>query len=253
LAGMQTALFLAERGHQVSLYERRTELGGQWNIASATPGKEDYASLIDYLKHSLDRHGVAITLGMEFTSKNVLQTKPDTVVVATGALPMGLNVPGAAGRNVLQAHDVIEDKREVVGKAVIVGGRFVGMEVAIWLTEQGKEASLVTRAGLGENGIKLEKRTFKTLARKLIELHVPLYLHATVLEITEKAVVIALGDEIFAIPADTVILAVGMQSENKLVQELESAGLEVHAVGDCVRPRDAAEAAYQAARVASTI
>jgi len=253
LAGMETAIYLAERGHQVSLYEREPELGGQWNIACATPGKEDYATLTDYLRRSLDKYGVAVTLGTEVTKEKVLETKPDVVVVATGAVPLELNVPGATAKHVVQAHDVIEGKAEAVGRVLVVGGRFVGMELAIWLKEQGKEVSLVTKAGLGQNGIKLEKLSFKTLATKLIELNVPLYLNATVLEITDKVVVISLGNEIFLLPADTVILAVGMRSDNKLAKELEGTIPEVYTVGDCVRPRDAAEAAYQAATVASKI
>ncbi len=254
LAGMETAIYLAERGHQVSLYEKKPELGGQWNIASATPGKEGYAAFTDYLRRSLDNHGVPVTLGTEITKEKVLEKKPDVVVVATGAVPLGLNVPGATGRNVVQGHDIIEGKVEAKGKIVVIGGRFIGMEVAIWLAEQGREVSLVTKAGLGQNGIRLEKMTFKALARKLFELRIPLYLNATVLEITGKAVVITLGrDEVFWLPADTVILAVGMQSENRLAQELEGVVPEVYTVGDCVRPRDAAEVAYQASVVAAKI
>lgn len=253
LAGMQTAMFLAERGHQVSLYERSERLGGQWNVASATPGKERYATFVDYLKGRLDERGVTVTLGTEVNREKVLEVKPDVVVVATGASPVVLNVPGATGKNVVQGHDVLEGKVPVKGRAVVVGGRFIGMEVAIWLAEQGKEVSLVTRAGLGEDGIRLEKLTFKTLAGKLVDLRVPLYLHSKVLEITDNAVVVSLGDGVFSIPADTVILAVGMRPENRLAQELEGAAPEVYTVGDCVRPRDAAEVAYQASSLAAKI
>ncbi len=253
LAGMQTAIVLAQRGHQVSLYEGKPELGGQWNIACATPGKESYTTFTDYLRRMLDRHHVAVSLGTEVNREKVLEMKPDVVVVATGAVPVGLRVPGAGGANVVQGHDVIEGKAEVKGKVVVVGGRFIGMEVAIWLAEQGRDVSLVTRAGLGENGIKLEKLSFHTLARRLLELRVPLYLNSSVLEITEKAVVIPLSNGIFSLPADTVILAVGMRSVNHLAQELEGVVPEVHTVGDCVRPRDAAEVAYQAARLGANI
>ncbi len=154
---------------------------------------------------------------------------------------------------VVLGHDVIEGKVEPEGKVVVVGGRFIGMEVAIWLAEQGREVSLVTRAGLGENGIRLEKLSFKTLARRLLDLQVPLYLNCTVMEITEKAVILSMKGEIYSLTADTVILSVGMQSENKLAKELEGIVPEVYAIGDCVRPRDAAEVAYQAARVAAQI
>ncbi|MBM4463945.1 MAG: hypothetical protein FJ012_11590, partial [Chloroflexi bacterium] len=232
---------------------RRTQLGGQWNVACATPGKQGYATLTDYLKRSLDKHRVAVTLGTEITRDKVLEAKPDVVVVATGAVPLGLNVPGATGKHVVQGHDVIEGKIEVKGRVVVVGGRFIGMEVAIWLREQGRDVSLVTRAGLGQDGVKLEEFTFKTLADRLIGLHVPLYLNATVLEITDKSVIFRMVDEIFSLPADTVILAVGMRSVNNLAQELQSLVPEVYMVGDCVRPRDASEVSYQAARLAASI
>jgi 2,4-dienoyl-CoA reductase-like NADH-dependent reductase (Old Yellow Enzyme family)/thioredoxin reductase len=253
LAGIQTALLLAERGHEVAVYEKNDCLGGQWNTARATPGKQDYVTLADYLNRSLAQSGISVELGTQMTSDRVLRAKPDAVVVATGAVPEVLKVPGATRANVVQGHDVIDGKVEPKGQVVVIGGRFIGMEVAIWLAEEEKPVCLVTRAGLGEDGIRLERRTFRTLAAKLRELRVPLYLYATVLEITDKAVVVALEGDIFSLPADTVILAVGMQPENSLAKDLEGAIPEVFTVGDCVRPRDAAEVAYQAAVAASMI
>lgn len=253
LAGMQIAVLLAQRGHKVSVYERSPELGGQWNTAFATPGKEGYASLTEHLGRSLRQHRVLVTTGVEVTKEMVLKMKPDVVVVATGATPVGLKIPGATRVHVVQGHDVIAGRVPVKGKAVVVGGRFIGMEIAILLAEQGRQVSLVTQAGLGQNGIKLEPMTFKTLARRLIELRVPLYLHSRVLEITDKAVIITLGDDIFSLPADTVILAVGMQPENKLAQELEGLVPQLYTLGDCVKPKDAAAVAYHAARLAAVI
>jgi len=253
LAGMQAAVLLAQRGHQVSLYERSPELGGQWNIASIMSGKKGYAAFTDYLRRSLDKYRVSVTLSTEVTKEKVLREKADAVVVATGAVPRGLNIPGATGHNVVQANDVIKGEVEVRGRVVVIGGRFLGMEVAIWLAEQGKEVSLVTRAGLGEDGLQLERFTYRTLARRLIELRVPLYLNTAVLEITGEGVVIALGDEVFALQADTVILTVGAQSDNKLAQELKGVVSELYTIGDCVKPHDAAAATYDAAKLASRI
>ena len=253
IAGMQAAVLMAQRGHQVSLYDKSAELGGQWNIASAQPGKEGYAAFTDYLTRSLDKAGVSVKLGTEVTKEQVLEMKPDAVVVATGAVPRGLNIPGANSNHVVQANDVIMGKVETKGRVVVIGGRFIGMEVAIALAEQGKEVSLVTLAGLGENGSKLEGMTYRTLARRLIELRVPLYVHAAALEITQSSVVIGWGEEIFSLSADTVILAVGAQSNNKLSQELEGVIPEFYTIGDCVTPGDAAAAVYQAARMAAKI
>jgi NADPH-dependent 2,4-dienoyl-CoA reductase/sulfur reductase-like enzyme len=253
LAGMRVASLLAQRGHQVSLYERSSELGGQWTTACATPAKKDYASLAQHLEWCLREEGVSVTTGIEVTKEKVLEVKPDVVVVATGAAPVGLNVPGAAAENVVQGHDVIAGRAAVKGKAVVVGGRFIGMEVAISLAEQGHQVSLVTQAGLGENGIKLEPMTYRALARRLVELRVPLYLRSRVIEITDKAVTMTLGEDIFSLPAETVILAVGMRPENKLAKELEGLVPKVYTLGDCVKPKDAAAVAVQAGQLAGMI
>jgi 2,4-dienoyl-CoA reductase (NADPH2) len=253
LGGMRIALLLAQRGHQVSLYERSGELGGQWRTACATPAKKDYATLAEHLERCLREEGVLVMTGVEVTKEMVLETKPDAVVVATGACPVGLNVPGATGQNVVQGHDVIAGQAAVKGKAVVVGGRFIGMEVAISLAEQGHQVSLVTQAGLGENGIKLEPMTYRALARRLVELRVPLYLRSRVIEITDKAVTMTLGEDIFSLPAETVILAVGMRPENKLAKELEGLVPKVYTLGDCVKPRDAAAVAVQAGQLAGMI
>jgi 2,4-dienoyl-CoA reductase-like NADH-dependent reductase (Old Yellow Enzyme family)/thioredoxin reductase len=252
LAGMQAAVLLAQRGHQVSLYERESELGGQWNIASAMPGKENFASFTNYLRRLLDKQGVPITVSTEVTKEKVLETKPDAIVVATGAIPQVLNVPGSTGPNVVQAIDIIKGEAEAKGKVVIIGGRFIGMELAVWLAKQGKEVSLVTRTRLGGR-VAVERFTFRALTRQLIELRVPLYLHASVMEITENGVVIGLGEEVFLLPADTVILAVGSEPVNRLAKELEGTVPEVHTIGDCNEPRDAAAATFEAAKIAFSI
>ena len=194
-----------------------------------------------------------MTTGVEVTKEMVLGAKPDAVVVATGASPAGLNVPGATGPNVVQGHDVIAGRAAIKGRAVVIGGRFIGMEVAISLAEQGKQVSLVTQAGLGEDGIRLEPMTFRALARRLVELGVPLYLHSRVIEISDKAVTMTLGEDIYSLPADTVILAVGMRPENRLAKELEGLVPEVYTLGDCVKPKDAAAVAVHAGKLAGTI
>jgi 2,4-dienoyl-CoA reductase-like NADH-dependent reductase (Old Yellow Enzyme family)/thioredoxin reductase len=253
LAGMRVALLLAERGHRVSLYERDSSLGGQWIVASVTPGKEEYTSLTDCLQRALLERGVELATGVTVTREMVEQRKPDVVVVATGAVPAGLDVPGADAPHVVQSLDVLAGRVQVNGRVAVVGGRFTGMEVAITLKEQGRDVCLVTQAGLGENGSKLEQMTFRTVARRLLDLRVPLYLHSTVLEITDRAVVMTLGENIFPLEADSVVLAVGMRPEDRLARELEGVVPELHRLGDCVHPRDASVVALRAAELAASI
>ena len=253
IAGMQAADLMARRGHHVTLYEKSHNLGGQWNIAAAQPGKEHYSKFTKYLIKCLSKSGVAIKMGVEITLEKVMEIKPDAVVAATGAVPRVLPIPGVKSHNVFQANDVISGKVEPKGKIVVIGGRFIGMEVALALAEHGKKVSIVTLAGLGENGSKLERMIYRTLARRLIELGIPIYTHTSALEITNGHVAISMCKEIFYLPADSVILAVGAQPDNKLVRELEGVVPEVYSVGDCVEPHDAAAAVYQAARLATKI
>ena len=253
LAGMQAASLIAQRGHNVSLYEKSNELGGQWNIAAAVPGKEGFADFTNILKRSLDKANVQVTLGAHVTKEQVLAMKPDAVVVATGAVPLGLDIPGISNKNVVQSNDVFMGKAEVKGRAAVIGARFNAIEVAILLAEQGKQVSIVSRGKLGGRKGPENTFVFKTLSRRLLELGIPVYLNTPVLEIADGSVVIEWGGEIVFLPADTVILAVGAQSDNLLAKELKGLVPEVYSIGDCVRPRDAAAATFDAARIAEKI
>lgn len=253
LAGMQAAVLIAQRGHQVSLYERDEQLGGQWNIAASVPGKERFNEFTQSLERSLESSGVKVSLGTGATKDMVLKMKPDAVVVATGAVPMGLDVPGVDSPHVVQSNDVFAGKVEVKGKVTVIGARFNAIEAAIMLAEQGKDVSLVSRGRLGGKKGPQNTFVFKMLVRQLLELGIPTYLNTPVLEITDKGVVTGWGEDIFYIPADTVVLAVGAQSVNNLADELKGEVPEVYKIGDAKSPRDAASATYDAARIAEKI
>jgi NADPH-dependent 2,4-dienoyl-CoA reductase/sulfur reductase-like enzyme len=253
IAGMQAAILMSERGHKVSLHEKGNSLGGQWTIAANVAGKERFNDFTAYLERSLEIAGVEVNLKSEITRDDVMEVKPDAVVVATGAVPAKIPVKGIDSKNVVQAIDVITGKAKVKGKCVVIGGRFIGLEVALLLAEQAKEVTIVTKALLGENGSKLERMTYRTLARKLIELRMPMFVNTTVIEIADKTVIMNWGGEIFSLPADTVILAVGATADDHLAHELEGIVPELHVIGDCAKPSDAAAAVASAAKIAAKI
>ena len=252
-AGMQASRLLAERGHQVALYEKGDRLGGQWNTASMLPGKQGFTSLTDHLKRSLEGHGVKVVMNTGVTRAHVLEARPDTVVVATGAVPVGLDIPGADQANVVQANDILEGKAPTKKRVVVIGGRSLGMETAIFLAERGRSVTLVSRSGLGGKRGPDEKITFRALMRRLVELRIPVYLNTTVLEITEDSIVIRLGDEVLSLPADTVVLAIGTEPVDTLVKEIEGIVPEVYTLGDCVQPGNGSQATFAAARLALKI
>lgn len=89
--------------------------------------------------------------------------------------------------------------------------------------------------------------------RRLLELRLPLYLNTTVLVITEDRVISRLGDEVLSLPADTVVLAIGVKPVDTLIEELQALVPEVYPIGDCVQPGNAAQATFGAARLAAEI
>ena len=253
LAGMQASVLLAQRGHDVSLYESSGQLGGQWNIAAAVPGKEGFAALTGYLQRDIERLKVPVHLNTELAKDDILAMKPDAVVVATGAVPLEPEVPVAAGTHVVQSNDLFAGKAEAGGRCVVVGARFNAIEAAIMLAEQGKQVCLLSRGQLGGKKGPQNTFAFKTLARRLLQLGIPLYLNTPLLEIAEGSVAIQWQGEICYLPADTVVLAVGARPLNELAAELKGLVPEVYKIGDASSPRDAASATYDAARIAEKI
>ncbi|MFH1484488.1 MAG: FAD-dependent oxidoreductase [Chloroflexota bacterium] len=251
LAGMEVARVLAERGHQVTVYEGSGQLGGQWNIACQQEDKKkDFPKFCDYLKRGLDRAGVAVKLDTMVTPQLVRQENPDAVVVATGASPIHPDVFGAQGENVVQSIDVITGKAKVGQTVVVIGGRERGMELADDLSRKGKEVFLATRSRLGRD---VERNIYLALRDRLLARGVVILEHASLLEIVPTGVYLSHNHEALFLKADTVVLAVGAKSDNRLFEELKGIVRELHAVGDCVEPRNALMAVREAAEIGRQI
>jgi len=252
-AGMQAAMLLARRGHKVSLYERSQKLGGQWNIASAQGSKSTYSSFVERLSLDLNKSGAEVFLGKNVTKNLVQQIKPDVVILATGAVPQTMEVLGADCQNVVQANDVFLGKVKVGGKVVVIGARSLGMEVAVQLAEQGKKVSLVSRGRLGGTDVPVEAFLYRALMKQLINLRIPLYPNCPIREITDKGVYIEVGEDVFLLEADTVVLAVGARPDNQLAKALKGIVPKIFMIGDCTQPRNAREATDEATEVALKI
>ncbi|MFC1942729.1 FAD-dependent oxidoreductase [Chloroflexota bacterium] len=252
LAGMEAARFCAARGHRVSLYERSNKLGGQWDIASQQDYKENFANVTKRLSSDLKKLGVSVMLNKEVTRQFIEAAKPDVVILATGALPATLDIPGIEGENVVQANDVIMGKVTVGDTVVVVGGRHVGIEVALYLAKLGKKVHLVTRRHLGRD---IHHTIMLTLAPQLIESGVCVYPNSTVVEIIGNCVKMKVDYMVplVAMKADTVVLAVGATPEKTLAVELKGVVPELHVIGDCMEPRDARHAIHEGAEAGRAI
>ena len=255
-AGMEAARNLAERGHEVSLYEKSAKLGGQWKLVANQLSEEQ--NLINYLATGMKKAGVKVSLNQEVNTQVVQKARPDAVIVAAGSTSSTLDVLGADGKNVVQATDVLAGGIKVGQNVVVIGGRLVGLSVALYLAEQGKNVSVITRSQIGRGLIGNQKRT---LIEFLVGHGVRLFPNATPERITENGVNVwwnvgqppARDNVFFFLPANTVVLAVGAESNNQLVEKLSGLVPEVYPIGDCAGKRSIFAAIRGGAEVGTKI
>ena len=253
IAGMQAAVLLAEAGHDVSLYEKNAEPGGQWRIASHMLEKSGYARFTDYLVRRLEHLGITVNLGMEVTREMVLDEKPDTVVVATGAVPKRLDIPGLDRNRVVQANDILQGKVSVTEPVVVLGGSMLAMELSAMLAGHGKKVTLVSHGRLGGRKGPDDRIAFRALMKRLVDDRVPVFTGVKLLEVIPHNLVIEIEKEIVSLPAETIALAIGVESDTRLVDEISGDVPGLYTIGDCVMPGNAAQATFGAARLLTEI
>ena len=136
-AGMNAAIAASDRGHQVTIYEKGDELGGQLYLAAAPPGREEFAELAYDLETQVYYRNIEIRLNQEVDEDLIETEKPDHIILATGAAPMTPPIPGVELPHVVQAWDVLADTVYTGKRVVIIGGGAVGVETALLLAEKG--------------------------------------------------------------------------------------------------------------------
>jgi len=247
LAGMEAARVASLRGHRVTVYEKALEVGGQWNVAALQSGKEAFEAFRQYLLTALERLGVNIKLNTKVTPQLVKEAKPDCVVLATGAIPAKLDVPGINRENVVQGNNVITGKAAVGSSAAVVGANYLGMELAADLAKKGKKVVLLEARD--EIGPEVAPAPRSALLKELEALGVEMCARAPMTGIEPDGVQINSGKDAEFYPVETVVLAVGAKPVNNLMDELKGLVPEFYAVGDCVEPRRAVYAVHEGANL----
>ena len=230
-AGMSAATVAALRGHQVELYEKQDQLGGQLRLAGIPPHKEELTGLLAYLELQLRKAGVRIFLGCEFTHDLLQKNKPDVVIVATGATPIKPKIAGVEGSNVLQAWDILKG-HDTKGKIVVVGAGCQGCETAEYLAAKGKNVTIVEM--LPELAWDMEPFTRIFLLERFQKYGIKVYKSTTVETITSQGINARGKDgNKFSIDAETVVICVGSRPNDALLSALEGTVNELHGIGDC--------------------
>ncbi|MDO8568589.1 MAG: FAD-dependent oxidoreductase [Dehalococcoidales bacterium] len=233
-AGMEAAIIAAERGHQVTLFEKR-KLGGTLIEASTPDFKVDLRDLMTNMAYQVKKAGVKV-VRKQATSQAIQEGKFEAVIVANGATPCALRVPGIDKPLVVGALDVLNGA-ETGKNVVVIGGGLVGCDVSLFLAEKGKQVTIVEMLDKIAQGTYYSEQMIVT--DNLNKRHVDVRTSTCLDAVTDRGVTVhnshVTNQEI---KADTVVLAVGFRPNKVLCEELQKLPVvEVCAIGDCTGPR----------------
>ena len=291
-AGLTAATVLAERGHEVHLFEALNEIGGQLNMARQVPGKEEFNEMLRYFRKRVDTTGVSLHLGTTVRATDLQDF--DEVIVATGVSPRNPRILGQDHPKVLSYIDVLRHKKTVGQRVAVVGAGGIGFDVAEYLVGDGHSPTLdlaawqaewgVTDPALSPGGLRPGKpvvsppaREVTLLQRKKGKLGNGLgkttgWIHRSALKmknvqmvggvnyerIDDEGLMVTHGEKRVDptwIPCDTVVLCAGQIPLRELADALEGSGKKVHVIGGAFEAGelDAKKAIDQAARLAASL
>jgi len=242
-AGLKAAEVAAQRGHEVHLYEKEQEVGGQVRSIIKVASRKEFESIIRYLRIQVQKLGVKIHLGQEMTAEQVLAEGADVVVVATGATPLKtgyssfrpdvVRLPGVEQENVVTVLEALGDGKRIGQRVVVVDefGEMEGTMTAEYLADQGKAVEIVTR--LPYVGMKIEHFSFEPQMERLAERKVVCTPFTMVTGIAGKVVQ---GEHVYSKvkwerEADTVVLVMSKRANEELYFGLKGKVAELHRVG----------------------
>ncbi|WP_312254407.1 NADPH-dependent 2,4-dienoyl-CoA reductase [Stutzerimonas nitrititolerans] len=291
-AGLSAATVAAERGHQVTLFDSASEIGGQFNVAKRVPGKEEFYETLRYFNSKLQSSGVDLRLNTRVSAAELQAGGYDEVILATGIVPRTPDIPGIEHPKVISYLDAILQRKPVGQRVAVIGAGGIGFDVSEFITHDGESTSLDREAFWKEWGIDLglearggvagvrpaphaPARQVYLLQRKKSKVGNGLgkttgWIHRTGLKNKQVQMISAVEylkvddeglhlrfaeGEPQVLPVDTVIVCAGQDPLRELQAELEQAGLPVHLVGgaDVAAELDAKRAINQGSRLAAQL
>ena len=230
-AGLEAARVAALRGHDVTLFEKTTTLGGQLNIACVPPRKEEMRRAAQDLIHAVCNAGVHLCMGQTRTAEQLKDAGFEAVINAVGAHSAAPRIPGIDSVNVADAWKVLAGEQQVYGTVAVIGGGMVGCETAEYLAARGCKVSVIEmmdKIAAGESTTILP-----TLLENYKTYGVEQYPSHKVKEFRMDAVVCENKDGAeVTIPCDYIVLAMGARSNEFDAAALEAASIPVYSVGD---------------------
>ncbi len=252
VAGCEAARVLALRGHKPVVYEKRSRLGGNLLPGGTPDFKEDDLLLVDWYEETLKELGVKVNCNTELTAELVKNSEADTVIISTGSKPKIFNL--GEDNKVLTAEDVLLEKEEAGNEVIVVGGGLVGCELALWLAQKGKKVTIVELQNklLALNG-PLCHANSEMLERLIPYKGIEVLTSSKIIKTTEKGALVDVAGDTREICADSVVLAVGYNSERTIYEQIKYDIDDIHLIGDARKVANIMYAIWDAYEVARNI
>jgi len=244
-AGMEAALIGYGAGFDVTLFERRDALGGQFTLAGLTTGKGAMERPLRSLVHAVESSDIELRIGVAPSVEDIVALDPATVIVATGSRPLLPPIPGL--EDPLTAEEVLTGKRTPGARVLVLGGGLVGIEMADHLAANGHEVVVVEL--LEDIARDMEGITRTMTLTRLAALPVTIHTKTRLLRMDGKEAIVHINEreaETSLGTFDSVIVSVGHRPFDPFSEALRSAGLEVAVVGDARAPGQIWDATQQA-------
>lgn len=289
-AGLSFAVYAANRGHQVTVFEAAAQIGGQFNIAKTIPGKEEFYETLRYFKRQIElQPRIKLQLNHKASLEELAQSNFDDIVVATGVTPRQLEIPGIDHAKVLSYLDVLKERKSVGQRVAIIGAGGIGFDTAEFLSHEGESGSINPEkfydewgidtdyenvGGLKAANVEKPQREIYLLQRKAASVGASLgkttgWIHRTGLKhrdvkmiagasyekIDDQGLHVIVNDKPTVLEVDHVIICAGQESYTAMFDELKAAGKNVHLIGGAKEAGelDAKRAIRQGAELAAVI
>ncbi|MDN5541096.1 MAG: NADPH-dependent 2,4-dienoyl-CoA reductase [Acinetobacter sp.] len=289
-AGLSFATYAADRGHQVTVFDAASQIGGQFNIAKTIPGKEEFYETLRYFKRKIElQPNIKLVLNHTATYEELSAENYDDIVVATGVTPRELTIEGIDHPKVLSYIEVLRERKPVGKKVAIIGAGGIGFDTAEYLSHEGESGSLNPQkfydewgidtsyahvGGLKQAVLEQSDREIYLLQRKAKAVGASLgkttgWIHRTGLKhrdvkmiagasydkIDDQGLHITVNDQPTVLEVDHVIICAGQESYTAMYDQLKADGKNVHLIGGAKEAGelDAKRAIRQGAELAATI
>ena len=263
-SGLTCAITLAQRGHEVSLYEKHPEIGGQFLYASRIPGKEEFRETLRYYRTMLDQWPITVHLNSEFKMNQAKDF--DEVVISTGVRPRIPSIPGMDHENVVDYAQVLEGKVKIGQRVAIIGAGGIGFDMASFLGHPsmdkeefeafwGVTRDESVRGGLESHTLEIKNPRVLTMLKRspgkagkdlgkttgwihretLRKLGVVQMSSVEYIKIDDKGLYIRHQGEEKCLEVDHIVICAGQESVNELAESLQSMGSKVHLIGGALK------------------